>query len=291
MRLSRNTPAKINLYLDVVGKRDDGYHEIQTLFLPLAAPADTIAVTELAQTGLELHCEHPAVPDGEGNLCRKAATAFAVAAGCEPRWHIVIEKRIPVAAGMGGGSADAAAVLQMLDELQKNVLPAERLHEIAAQLGADVPFFLNPVPALANGIGDVLRPLAVCISLPLVLVSPGFPITAAWAYANLDRTKRPHPPSLERLQQALAAGDRDTIADCAWNALEFAAYDKFPMLEMIRELLLSKGCTAAHVTGSGPAVFGLCSVEDQARIARDVRTYFGQNVEVFETTTLSAAPL
>ena len=275
MTLAETTPAKVNLFLHVLGARTDGYHELVSVVLPLTRPADLVRLDVMQEPGLKIACDHPGVPEDAGNLCWRAAQAFAAAVPCEPRWQVAITKSIPVAAGLGGGSSDAAALLSMLNRSQDSPLSPEHLHALAAALGADVPFFLNPVPALATGIGDQLDALACGASVPLVLVNPGFPVSAAWAYDHLDRVVCPPPPAAEQMLEALTAGDLESLAACTWNRLEFGICDKFPLVQMILEHLLDNGCLAAHVCGSGPTVYGVCRPGEESAVLHSVRQAFG----------------
>jgi 4-diphosphocytidyl-2-C-methyl-D-erythritol kinase len=279
MTITRHIPGKINLFLDVLGKRPDGYHDLCTIFLPVTEPLDEVTVQALDAPGLEVVCDHPDVPNGETNTCYKAAQAYAARAGVQPVWHVAITKRIPVAAGMGGGSADAAATLLALNELCDSRLSCEQLHELAASIGADVPFFLDPRPALGEGIGDQLRPVPLACDLSLVLVNPGFPVPVAWSYANLDRVSRPAAPDCDALLAAMASGDFSGIAAGAYNALEYAVRDKFPLVEMLRATLLEAGCAAVAVSGSGPTLFGLVP-GDPKPIADALHAKYGDEVWV-----------
>jgi len=279
MTVTRSVPGKINLFLDVLGKRPDGYHNLRTVFLPVSEPMDEVTVDLLDQPGIEVVCAHPGVPGDETNVCWRAAQAFAEATGADPRWRIGITKRIPVAAGMGGGSADAAATLLALNQMHNGCLSAATLHCLAAGIGADVPFFLDPRPALGEGIGDRLRPVSLGCDLGLVLVNPGFPVPVSWTYANLDRVPRPSAPDCAALLDALARGDRKGIAAGVHNALEYAVRDKFPLVDMLRDAMLAAGCTAVAVSGSGPTLFGLVEGDPEA-VATAVRAEYGDEAWV-----------
>jgi 4-diphosphocytidyl-2-C-methyl-D-erythritol kinase len=283
----RTAPAKINLYLNVLGQRDDGYHAIETVFLPLPSPADTIAVTHTPGRTLSLRCDVPELPAGDGNLCWQAATALAEELSVAPCWRIELEKRIPVAAGLGGGSSDAAATLLALSDLQEAPIADARVRAIAARLGADVPFFLRPSPALATGVGEMLRTVPLAATLHLLLLNPRFPVSAAWAYRNRTRVSLPEPPPLDALLQAMATGDVPRIAALSYNALEHAVRDKFPLVAMLCELMVEHGCLAAHVSGSGPTVYGLFAEPPQAA-AEAARDAFGAAVWVHTTRVCAA---
>lgn len=280
-----NAIAKINLYLDVMGRRSNGYHEIATVFMPLAAPVDVITLTAGSPGELDVTCGHPGVPAGPENLCWKAATAFAQEARLEPAWRLSIEKRIPVAAGLGGGSSDAAAVLLALDGLYPGAVQSGRLAGLAARLGADVPFFLHPEPALGRGIGEILSPVTCGRRLELVLANPGFPVPAAWAYAHRGRVPVPAAPPLEDMLAALTGGHAAAVAALTYNALEYAVLDKFPFVRLLCEALLEQGCLCAHVSGSGPTVFGLCQTGSGSAIAAALSARYGSAVWVCATTS------
>lgn len=282
-------PCKINLYLDVLGRRADGYHEIVTVFLPLPAPSDDVEVRPAEPGRLRVVCPHRGVPEGPGNLCWRAAAEFAREAGLEPGWEIVVSKRIPVAAGLGGGSSDAAAVLRLLAQLVPGVLNGDRLRSVAARLGADVAFFLDPRPALGRGIGEVLTPVACGGPLDVVLVNPGFPVSAAWAYAHRGRVPVPPAPPVEGLLGALARGSVEDIARLAYNALEHAVLDKFPLLRMLQASLVEQGCLCAHVSGSGPTVYGICPEGAAAAAADALRRQYGETVWVCVTRAAPGA--
>ena len=212
---------------------------------------------------MSLSCKAAGVPCDRRNLAWQAATEFAKAAAMEAVWHIELTKRIPVAAGLGGGSSDAASVLSLLNELCGLPLAGNELWRIGASLGADVPFFLDPRPALGSGRGDILEPLDSKVSLSLVLVNPGFPISARWAYTHLA-PELPH-PDIAPLTQALAAGDPGAVGRYMYNVFEQPAVQKFPLLEIILNVVQEvPGCFGARMSGSGPTIFGIFDTEDHA---------------------------
>lgn len=254
--------CKINLYLRVTGSRPDGYHTLSTCFLPLASPSDRITVESGGKGALEFRSSSPSIPLDDRNLAVAAAKRYAAAAGIAPEWRITLEKRLPVAAGVGGGSADAGAVLRIL-EREYRLLGPGRLAEVALSLGADVPFFLDPLrrPAFARGVGEELHPLPVPPPLHLVLAAPGFPVSAKWCYRHLDPARiGPEPPGIEaELAAALSSGDAAALAGFVRNDLEAALYQKFPQLELLRETMFGAGALAVAVSGSGPTLFALAA--------------------------------
>ncbi|NLF92456.1 MAG: 4-(cytidine 5'-diphospho)-2-C-methyl-D-erythritol kinase [Oligosphaeraceae bacterium] len=253
-------PAKINLFLEVLGRRPDGYHAIRTLFLPLAGLADELEIVLTAEPGLQLTCSGPvAVPTGEDNICIRAARAFCRHFDLPESHSLHLQKNIPAVAGLGGGSSDAAAVLLLLADLHG--LPGERRQELlplATAQGADVPFFLEPRPALGEGIGERLTRIPLGQPLELLLLNPGFPLPVAWSYQHWRRPAGATPPDFQNLSAVLARGSAREIAAMAWNDLEFAALEKFPLLQILRQHLLQAGAYAVHVSGSGPTLFALC---------------------------------
>lgn len=272
LHLHLDTPAKINPYLRVTGRRADGYHDISTVFLPLRDLADRVVVTPARQGRLTVSCRAPGVPDGEGNLAWRAAAAFARAVGIEPAWRIRVRKEIPVAAGLGGGSSDAAAVLRLLHAAHP-VLAAADLLALAAGLGADVPFFLDPAPKIATGIGEKLEPFSLRRPLPVLLVFPQFPISAAWAYAHWQAD--PAPASLAPLLSALRSRNLARIRANLANDLAPAACAKFPLLRLLRQTLADLGAEAVGMTGSGPSLFAfLPQADDAHRLAQALTRRF-----------------
>lgn len=286
-------PAKINLFLGVGPRRPDGYHELLTVFESLPEPHDDVTVTITPSDGGWVFRAEAAPPPSSSvqalprdleNLAGRAAERFAAALG-EPAGKpgaavdIRVTKGIPVAAGMGGGSSDAAAVLRALQAHFGSPLDHERLLRVAAELGSDVPFFLEGGRAVARGRGHELRPLPRGSGLPLVLGLPRFALATPDVYHEFDRLGGPagggqaiwvrREEHLAGLTEALAAGDLPAVAGFLGNDLERAAVSLCPQVREILGALRRAGCLVARVSGSGPAVFGLCLGKDEAaRIAR-----------------------
>jgi 4-diphosphocytidyl-2-C-methyl-D-erythritol kinase len=274
-------PAKINLYLHILGRRADGYHDLETVFIPIADLADVIRLEGRDSGGIRLECGDQRVPCDDTNLCWRAAAAFSEAAGLSINVSMHIDKKIPVAAGLGGGSSDAAAVLGALNLLHGKPLSDATLHEIARKLGADVPFFLDPRPALARGIGDKLTPVPCAAPVPVVIVNPGFPLSTRWAYQHVQ-FQQAVPPPVAGLLHGLAEGDLAMTAASAFNVFEEISVAKFPLIEMLLEHLCGEGCLAAHLCGSGPTVYGICSTRREAEAAaRNVNAQFGSAVRAW----------
>mgnify|MGYP003879166005 CR=1 FL=1 len=237
--LRRLCPAKVNLYLKVLGRREDGYHELVTVMQPLSL-ADEVVITPAP--ALSLSCSHPGVPEGPENLVWRAAARLAQKVGRPPAVHLRLTKHIPVAAGLGGGSSDAAGTLLALNAFWGRPLAERELHRLAAGLGADVPFFLTGGPAVGRGIGTELSPL----DLPpywYVLLNPGLPLSTRWVYENLDLA------GLERSGTPLRqAWEGDRPETWVGNDLETVTLSHYPEL---RELLRQVAASGARAWGNG----------------------------------------
>lgn len=254
-------PAKINLWLEVIRKREDGYHDLCSLMLPIGV-YDRIELELRKGEGISLMCNHALVPNDSRNLAWMAAEHFLETAGVETGVWVGIEKNIPVGAGLGGGSADAGAVLLGLNRLLGEPLSLEQLQTLALRLGADVPFFLFNKPALAQGIGEKLQPVEGLPDYPLVLVKPPLTVATGWVYRSLKLTRGESRIKLSRL---LAYPWQ--LLDVMENDLESVTLIEYPLLVQIKEWLLAQGALGALMSGSGPTVFGVFSdVKHAARV-------------------------
>lgn len=254
--LTLETPGKINLYLEVKGKRPDGYHELLTLFYPVSL-SDTVTLEFNDSGKISAECDVPRVPLDDSNLAVKAAKAYfaAIHQSC-PGIRIILQKNLPVAGGMGGGSSDAGAVLRMLQQYTKNALSESELRKIALELGADVPFFLNPVPSLAGGRGELLEAVQFTRSLPILLLCSSFPVSAKWAYQHWNGTKHNPQSDVQQMIRALAESDFAEASKQLRNDLAPAVIQKFPILQQSSSLLAESGGQVL-LSGSGPTLFAL----------------------------------
>jgi 4-diphosphocytidyl-2-C-methyl-D-erythritol kinase len=285
MALTLAAPGKVNLGLRILGRRPDGYHLLESLFLPLDL-ADTVVLSLRSTPGVELALagECAGVPAGASNLAVRAARAFLDAAGVHAGAAIRLEKRIPAPGGLGGGSSDAGAVLRGLAELLPGAVAPERLRGLAVGLGADVPFFLSPAPALVGGIGEEILPLAGVPSLPLLLAHPGVPLATAAVFRAYDETSSLTGPGAgpsirallalrEEAGRARAGPIETSLRALAVNDLEPAASRLCPAVRELHEEIEATGALAVSLSGSGPTVFGVfpdtrTAEEAQRRIAR-----------------------
>lgn len=262
-RLVLKTAAKVNLTLEVLGKRADGYHEIATVMQAVDL-SDRITLDDAAD--LDLRCSAPDLPTDGRNLALRAAAALKEAAGVASGVRITLDKRIPVAAGLGGGSSDAAGVLVGLNRLWRLRWPLERLDEVAAELGSDVPFFLRGGAAVATGRGERVEPLPGR-SMALVLVNPRFPASTAEMYGRLTPAMFTDGGATKTLVASLGRSTA-RIAASLYNGMEAAAIGAFPQIAQMRAALLAAGALGALMSGSGPTVFGVARSYEQARQIR-----------------------
>jgi len=259
-------PAKVNLYLAVGSKRPDGYHDVLTVMQSLSL-ADDIVLRDA--DALALECAPDPCPSAEDNLAYRAARSLAVAHGVTPRARISISKRIPAGAGLGGGSADAAATLLGLAALWE--LPTDAgLRDVAASLGADVPFALEGGTALLAGRGDELVRRLPTPALDFVLVNPGVPVSTAAAYAAVDASPPREAPSVDALLAALESGDAPAVALALHNDMTTSSCGLVPVIcDALECLRGTEGVLGAEMAGSGSTVFGICRDPDSAARAAE----------------------
>lgn len=258
--------AKINLALDVVGTRPDGYHEVRMIMQTINL-YDRIELGITAQPGITVKSSLSFLPNDEGNLAYRAAKLFLTETGCESGVHINILKKIPVAAGMAGGSSDAAAVLLGLNELMSAGFSKKQLSELGVRIGADVPFCILGGTALAEGIGEVLTPLRPFRKGHCLIVKPSFSVSTPWAYSNLKPAEELSHPDVDRLLEAVEQGDYEALCQGAGNVLESVVIPANPAIRTIKARMRDLGADLALMSGSGPTVFGLFSEHEAAKKA------------------------
>lgn len=264
-RLVLRTPAKVNLTLEVLGERDDGYHEIVTVMQAIDL-YDRLTLEE-APT-ITLAVDVPGLPADDGNLVLRAARLLAEAAGVRRGAAIRLAKRIPVAAGLGGGSSDAAATLVGLSRLWGLRWSRERLGALAVRLGMDVPFFLGTGRATGTGRGERLRALPAGGGYGLVLVNPNVPLSTREVYAGVPVGRRGDGSAAAAMAEALRRRSPARVAAALANDLEPVAARMLPAIERMKAALLAAGALGAAMSGSGPTVFGVARSYDDARRIR-----------------------
>jgi 4-diphosphocytidyl-2-C-methyl-D-erythritol kinase len=264
-RLVLESPAKINLTLEVLGRRADGFHSIRSVLAPVDLH-DTVSFTPGGRK-LVFHAGQGA-PRDESNLAVKAVRALEARTGIRRGVDIRIVKRIPIAAGLGGGSSNAATVLRGLNELWDLSLPADDLEEIGLSIGSDVPFFLRGGTSLAGGRGERLEPLPRGGTLDFVLVSPSLKVSSQWAYEHVPAELTRSAGSTSMVKVALASGRVELLAAHLSNDLEPGVAREHPVVGEAKRRLLAAGALGALMSGSGPTVFGVAKdAESAERIA------------------------
>jgi 4-diphosphocytidyl-2-C-methyl-D-erythritol kinase len=260
-----NAAAKVNLVLEVLGKREDGYHELVTVMQAVDL-SDRLTLEEAE--ALELRTSAPGVPTDGRNLAMRAAVALREAAGVTRGARITLDKRIPVAAGLGGGSSDAASTLWALNRMWGIRWPVKRLQGLAERLGMDVPFFLGKGRAMATGRGERLKPLPSAGGLALVLVNPNFPLSTKEVYQRVPAGWSAEDVGTRRMLEALRSRSARRVAAALTNNLETVVEPAVPAIGRMKAALLAAGALGAVMSGSGPTVFGVARSFDQAQAIR-----------------------
>jgi len=261
--LHLKAPAKVNFRLDVLRRRHDGYHDLRMLMQRIDL-CDELEISLLDTPGISVNCDNSGLPVNEGNIVWRAAEAMLRRTPGRVGINIRLTKKIPIAAGLGGGSSDAATTLMGLNGMLGLNLDEAELMKIGLKLGADVPFFIFGKPAIATGIGDKLTALEVVKPLWLLLVNPGIHVSTAWVYQNLGLTTDKVADKIPFLYKSA-----DDICAILANDLEEVTQKKFPVILEIKEQLMAAGALGALMSGSGPTVFALFNEESSARAAAD----------------------
>ncbi len=278
--LEQKSPGKVNLLLNILGRRPDGFHELETVLQPVNL-FDRLEFSK-AGSGIQLTCSETSLPTDSTNLVHRAAVIFLAQANIPDGVRIHLEKRIPLSAGLGGGSGNAAVTLLALNQLFGEPLPTSDLERLAASLGSDVPFFLQRKPALATGRGENVTWLEAFPALggaAFLLIYPGFGISTAWAYQQLARfpaALHGQPGRAGQLVQLLQTADLVRTGPAFYNSLEAPALEKYPLLGLYQEFLRANGAAAALMSGSGSTTFAILRCEAEARALENlVQAKFG----------------
>jgi 4-diphosphocytidyl-2-C-methyl-D-erythritol kinase len=275
-------PAKINLCLSVLGRRPDGYHDVEML-MQMVGLYDEVTVA-LGKRGVSVACDQSEVPSGEKNIAWKAAAEMLSAAGSAAGLIIEIKKNIPVSAGLGGGSGNAAAVIAAANRLLHAGCGRKQLAEIGARVGMDVPFFFFGPTAFARGRGEIVTPLTPVPQFWVLLVNPGFETSTAWVYnnVNLGLTKKVDCNKIARLMVG-------NIAEGLHNDLETVTAAAHPVIKKIEAALRAQGALGALMSGSGPTVYGIFETGDACRAA--AKGLSGEGWRLYPAETLTESPI
>lgn len=272
-KLTLEARGKINLAIDVTGKRENGYHDVEMILqeVPLA---DRITLSLRPDGKILSDSNIPSLPNTEDNLAVRAAKIFMHRLGRSEGVDILLEKRIPIGAGMGGGSADAAGVLKGLNALFGNPFTTEKLMEMGASLGADVPFCVLGGCALATGIGEVLTPLPMPPKLHCIIAKPEPSVSTRWVYEALDATPNLPHPNVSAVADGIRKGSLAEIRRHAGNILESVTIPAFPVVGWIKQAFSDSGAVLSLMSGSGSAVFGLFeNANDANKTAEAAKQY------------------
>lgn len=265
-RISRKAYAKINIGLDVLRRREDGYHELR-MIMQTVDICDDLIFEKTAKPGIVIQTDREELPVDGGNLIYRAAELLFREKEITEGVKISLTKRIPIAAGMAGGSSDAAATMHGLNELFHMGYSIQQLKEMGVKLGADIPYCLVGGTMLSEGIGEILTPLPAPPECFLVVAKPDINVSTGFVYGNLQADKLTYHPDIDGMAEALRSGDLNGITDRLSNVLETVTIKEYPIIEDIKELLRNMGAENALMSGSGPSVFGIFKERKTAEAA------------------------
>ena len=260
--------AKINLGLDVLGRRENGYHDVrmvmQTIYL-----YDNVTLSKMEEPGVSLECNLFYLPTDESNIAYKAAKLLMEEFDIKEGVHIVLDKHIPVAAGLAGGSANAAAVLVGMNRLFSLGLSQQELMERGVSLGADVPYCVMRGTVLAEGIGEILSPLPPLPKCYVLIAKPGISVSTKTVYEKLDSQEIAMHPNIDGILEGLDKQDLRKVASSMGNVLESVTIGDYPIIEEIKNIMKEEEALNAMMSGSGPTVFGIFDDKGKARQAQE----------------------
>lgn len=280
--LYEKAPAKINLTLDVLHKRPDGFHEVEMVMTTVDL-ADRVWIRAIEGGQIKIKTSVQFVPTDRKNLAYQAADLIRKTYGIKQGVEITLEKRIPVAAGLAGGSSDAAATLRGLNKLWKIGLGAEQLAELGAQIGSDVPFCVYGGTAFATGRGEIIQKVSAPPNCWVILAKPVISVSTGSIFNNLNLTTIEHPQTMKMLN-ALKTGDYKEMCRSVGNVLEPVTMDLYPEVTVLKEQMIKFGADSVQMSGSGPTVFGL--VEHESRVPRIYNGLKGFCQEVYAVRML-----
>lgn len=282
--ISVNAYAKINLGLDVLRRREDGYHDVCMIMQSLELH-DVIAIRPTSEQGITMSTNLSYLPNNQDNLVYKAASLFMESYGLTSGLSIHLEKQIPVAAGLAGGSSDAAATLLGLNQLFQKDISRDELMKLGVKIGADVPYCIMLGTALSEGIGELLTPLPPIPSCSILLVKPDISVSTKYVYENLHLNEKSIHPDIRAMRNALTNGDLHTLAKSMDNILQSVTIKEYPIISEIKDKMKELGALNSLMSGSGPTVFG---IYQNRELAKKALTYFKRHrhygKQVFLTT-------
>ena len=281
--ISLKALAKINLGLDVVRRREDGYHEVRMIMQTIHL-YDRLKITKTKTPGIEIHSNLPFLPVNENNLVYKAGKLLMDEFDIREGVRVDLLKRIPVAAGMAGGSSDAAAMLYGINQLFELKLSRQALMERGVTIGADVPYCLMRGTALAEGIGEKLKQLPPMVKCPVLIAKPQIPVSTKFVYQNLKLDEHTVHPDIDTLIQDIRNKDLQAVAKDMGNVLETVTIPNYPVIAQIKEQMMHSGAVNSMMSGSGPTVFGLFENEKQAQKAYDDMKQTGRAKQLYLTS-------
>ena len=282
-QITRKAYAKINIGLDVLRRREDGYHELK-MIMQTVGIYDDLLFERTAQPGIVIKSDHEELPVDGNNLIYKAADLLFRKKGMTEGVKITLTKRIPIAAGMAGGSSDAAATMRGLNELFGMGYSIQELQELGVKLGADIPYCLVGGTMLSEGIGEILTPLPPPPDCFLVVAKPDINVSTGFVYGNLHADKLTYHPDIDGMVEALHTGSLSGITDRLGNVLETVTIKEYPVIEEIKKLLRDVGAENALMSGSGPSVFGIFKERETAESAAQAVADKQLAKQIFVTT-------
>lgn len=282
--ISLKALAKINLGLDVVRRRDDGYHEVRMIMQTINL-FDRLEIKKIKESAIKIHTNLFFLPVNENNLVYKAAKLLIDEFGIQEGVSVGLTKKIPVAAGMAGGSTDAAAMLFGMNRLFGLGLSKKQLMERGVKIGADVPYCIMRGTALAEGIGDKLSPLPAMVKCPVLIAKPQISVSTKFVYQNLKLDDKTVHPDIDRLIEDIRNKDLKAVSDHMGNVLESVTIPNYPVISQIKEQMMDSGAVGSMMSGSGPTVFGLFDDSRTAQLAFGKIKRSGLAKQVYLTST------
>lgn len=280
---TRKAYGKINLGLDVIRRREDGYHEVK-MIMQMVDIYDELTMKELSEGEIHIATDSLELPNDEGNLIYKAILKYREATGETMGADVSLRKNIPIAAGMAGGSTDAAATIIMYNELCGRKLSMEELCKIGVKVGADVPYCIMGGTALSEGIGEILTPLQAPPDCYLVIAKPDINVSTKYVYENLHLEKLKKHPDIDGMREAIFNQDLKGICDRMENVLESVTVTRYPIINEMKTLLLENGAVNALMSGSGPTVFAVFRDKQSAEAAKEKLAEANLAKQLFVTT-------